>query len=95
MRWARDAIKNSGKLIRRGYEHVRNFARHTDHAINIGRQIHHAISPLLDTYVGKRHRKPVEDLLSNYNSLRSEVLRHDDNAHSALAAVQRIPNIGL
>jgi len=58
-------------------------------------KIHHAISPLLDTYVGKRHRKPVEDALQSYNSLRSEVLRHDDNAHSALAAVRRIPNLNL
>jgi hypothetical protein len=95
MRWARDAIHHSGKMLRKTYEHVRTFARHTDHAIGVGRQIHHALSPLLDTYVGKRHRKPVEDALQSYNTLRSEVLRHDDNAHSALAAVRRLPNLGL
>jgi len=95
MRLLHRAVQHSGRIFRQGYEHVRNFARHTDHAINIGKQIHHALSPFLDTYVGKRHRKPVEDALQSYNSLRNEVLRHDTNAHSALAAVRRVPNLGI
>ena len=82
-------------MLRKGYEHMRTFARHTDHAVNIGRQIHRVLTPFIDSYVGTSHRKPIEDALQSYNTLRSEVLRHDDNAHSALAAVRRIPNLGL
>ena len=69
----RKAYQNANSGIMSGYHHVKNVLGHIDHAVNIGKNIYHAVEPLINRYA-ENHHKAINDHvvhgLTGYESMK-------------------------
>ena len=80
-----------------GFKQARHWAGMLDSAVHVGRRAYGVIKPLLDqSATGKKVNAVASSALSNYDSLRSDVISANDKTKNLIGNLRNaVPEIGL